>query len=132
MRVNHTILIVEEATDISLITSRIFEFQKWQVIKSSNGDEALSFLKSNSADVILMDINLPGMSGIECCKQIRKLSDKMKSTIPIIAVTANSLGYTLDEYKSNGFTDFFQKPVNFESLIERIKSIFEKNSYKRK
>lgn len=123
---NH-ILIVEESFDISLITSKIFEYQNWKVTKASTGEEALSFLKSNDADVILMDISLPGMSGLECCDKIRKLADKVKCTTPIIAVTANANNFSLSQYKERGFTDFFQKPVNFDKLIGKIKSILHKN-----
>jgi DNA-binding response OmpR family regulator len=123
---NH-ILIVEESFDISLITSKIFEYQNWKVTKASTGEEALSFLKSNDADVILMDISLPGMSGLECCNKIRKLTDKVKSITPIIAVTANANNFSLSQYKERGFTDFFQKPVNFDKLIGKIKSILHKN-----
>jgi len=123
---NH-ILIVEESFDISLITSRIFEYQNWKVTKASTGEEALSFLKSNDVDVILMDISLPGMSGLECCNEIRRLTDKVKSITPIIAVTANANNFTLSQYKERGFTDFFQKPVNFDKLIGKIKSILHKN-----
>lgn len=123
----HTIMIVEESSDISMITSRIFQYQKWQVVKASTGDEALSFLISNVVDIILMDINLPGMSGVECCEKIRHLPDRFKSSIPIIAVTGNNLNLTLNEYQSMGFTYFYQKPVDFGILIDKIKSIIEKN-----
>ena len=122
----HTIMIVEESTDISMITSRIFRYHKWQVFKASTGEEALSFLISNVVDIILMDINLPGMNGIECCEKIRHLPDKFKATIPIIAVTGNEFNFTLEEYQSKGFTYFYQKPVNFEILLNKIKSILEK------
>ena len=120
-----TIMIVEESLSISLITSKIFQYQKWQVTKASTGEEALSFLISNNVDIILMDINLPTISGIECCQRIRNLPDKIKSNTPIIALTGNELELTLEEYKNKGFTYFFQKPVDFEILISKIKSIIE-------
>ena len=120
-----TIMIVEESLSISLITSKIFQYQKWQVTKASTGEEALSFLISNNVDIILMDINLPTISGIECCQRIRNLPDKIKSNTPIIALTGNELELTLEEYKKKGFTYFFQKPVDFEILISKIKSIIE-------
>ena len=122
----HTIMIVEESTDISLITSRIFQYHKWQVVKASTGEEALSFLISNVVDIILMDVNLPGMNGIECCEKIRHLPDNFKSTIPIIAVTGNEFNFTLEEYQSRGFTYFYQKPVDFGILVNKIESIVEK------
>lgn len=126
MEIRNHILIVEESFDISLITSKIFQYQNWQVTKASTGEEALSFLNSNNVDIILMDINLPGMSGIECCDKIRHMPDKVKSVTPIIAVTANALEFDLNEYKKRGFTYFFQKPVFFDKLIDKIKSILHR------
>ena len=119
------IMIVEESLEISLITSKIFEYQKWQVTKASTGEEALSYLISNVVDVIIMDINLPTMSGFELCKKIRGLSDKLKANIPIISVTGNQENLTLQDYKLRGFSYFYQKPVDFETLINKIKTLIE-------
>jgi CheY-like chemotaxis protein len=119
------VLIVEESSEISLITSKIFQYQKWQVTRSSTAEEALSYLISNVVDIILMDINLPTISGIECCKKIRNLPDKLKANIPIIAVTGNDRNMSLEDYKREGFTHFFQKPVDFSDLMVKIKSIVE-------
>lgn len=125
MHIVPNIMIVEESPEIITITSKIFNYQKWHVTKASTAEEALSYLISNQVDLILMDINLPLMSGIDCCKKIRNLPDRMKSSIPIIAVTANSLDMTLKEYQSVGFSYFFQKPVDFETLLNKIKSMIE-------
>jgi CheY-like chemotaxis protein len=118
-------MIVEESPEISLITSKIFEYQKWQVTKASTGEEALSYLISNVVDVIIMDINLPTMSGFELCKKIRNLPDTLKANIPIISVTGNQENLTLQDYKSRGFSYFYQKPVDFGTLINKIKTLIE-------
>jgi CheY-like chemotaxis protein len=125
MHFTPNIMIVEESQDIITITSKIFGYQKWQVTKASTGEEALSYLISNVVDIILMDINLPTMSGFECCQKIRNLPDKLKSNIPIIAVTGNSHRLTLKEYQSKGFSYFFQKPVDFDVLLNKIKTMIE-------
>ena len=116
------ILIVEESYDISLLTAKIFKFQKWTSFSADTAEKALVILYKNDIDIILMDINLPGESGIECCKQIRQLNNE-KSKVPIIAVTGNHLDLTLEEYKKIGFSDFLQKPVNFDVLLERMKKL---------
>ena len=128
MNFTPNIMIVEESPEIITITSKIFGYQKWQVTKSSTGEEALSYLISNVVDLILMDIDLPTMSGLECCKKIRNLPDKLKSNIPIIAVTGNSRNMTLKEYQSAGFSYFFQKPVDFDILLNKVKSMIELKS----
>jgi len=125
MNPTYNIMIVEESPDISLITAKIFKFQKWNVIRALSSEIALELLNTNQIDIILMDINLPGISGIECCIRIRQLSDSIKSKTPIIAVTGNEHGYTLEEYKKIGFDYFLQKPVNFEVLLDRIRKILK-------
>jgi CheY-like chemotaxis protein len=118
-------MIVDESETISLITSKLFEYQHWDVTKALTGEMALEFLQKEDFDVILMDINLPGMTGIECCQLIRKMEDKRKSRTPIFAITGNDLELTEKEYKERGFNEFFQKPTNFGLLIQKLKKIFD-------
>jgi CheY-like chemotaxis protein len=73
-------------------------------------------------NVVLMDINMPGMDGIECTAAIRSLGDPKKSSVPIIAITGNARNYSMEEFKAQGFTDFLQKPLNFDILVEKVKA----------
>ena len=125
MEERNNIMIVDESETISLITSKLFEFQHWNVTKATSGEMALEFLQNEDFDAILMDINLPGMTGIECCQLIRKMEDKRKSKTPIFAVTGNDLNLTEKEYKQRGFNEFFQKPTNFQLLIDKLKDILD-------
>ncbi|MEM8896382.1 MAG: response regulator, partial [Bacteroidota bacterium] len=72
-------------------------------------------------DLILMDINMPIMDGIECTKQVRAMSDDTKSQIPIIAITGNAKNYSLSDFNKMGINDFLPKPLNFDSLVETVK-----------
>jgi len=119
------IMIVDESETISLITSKLFEYQHWDVTKALTGEMALEFLQKEDFDVILLDINLPGMTGIECCQLIRKMEDKRKSRTPIFAITGNDLELTEKQYKERGFNEFFQKPTDFGLLIQKLKKIFD-------
>lgn len=125
MKPTYKIMIVEESPDISIITSKIFQYQKWEVTRAISSEVALELLSDSQIDIILMDVNLPGISGLECCKMIRQLSDPVKSKTPIIAVTGNEHGFTLEEYMNRGFNYFLQKPVNFEVLLDRIRKILK-------
>lgn len=125
MEERNKIMIVDESETISLITSKLFEFQHWNVTKALSGEMALEFIQNENFDVILLDINLPGMTGIECCQLIRKMDDKRKSKTPIFAVTGNDLNFTEKEYKDRGFDEFFQKPTNFQLLIDKLKKILD-------
>jgi CheY-like chemotaxis protein len=125
MEERNKIMIVDESETITLITGKLFEFQHWNVTKATSGEMALEFIQNEDFDVILMDINLPGMTGIECCQLIRKIEDKRKAKTPIFAVTANDLYLSENEYKERGFNEFFQKPTNFQLLIDKLKKILD-------
>ena len=125
MEERNKIMIVDESETISIITSKLFQYQHWNVTKATSGEMALEFIQNEDFDVILLDINLPGMTGIECCQLIRKMEDRRKAKTPIFAVTGNDLNLTEKEYKERGFNEFFKKPTNFQLLIDKLKKILD-------
>jgi len=117
------VLIAEDSSVILNLTKKILEFQNCAIFSAKNGNAVLEMLKEDDFQVILMDINMPGMDGIECTGLIRKMEDPQKSGVPIIAITGNAKNYSLEEFKSQGFTDFLQKPLNFDVLVEKVKAL---------
>lgn len=117
------VLIAEDSSVILNLTKKILEFQNCEIHSAKNGQMVLDMLQNEDFNVILMDINMPGMDGIECTSIIRKLPDSKKSLIPIIAITGNAKNLTLEEFKNQGFTDFLQKPLNFDVLVEKVKAL---------
>ena len=115
-------LIAEDSSVILNLTKKILEFQNCEIQSAKNGQMVLDMLATDNFNVILMDINMPGMDGIECTQKIRQLPDVQKSKIPIVAITGNAKNYTMEEFKANGFTDFLQKPLNFDVLVEKVKA----------
>jgi signal transduction histidine kinase/CheY-like chemotaxis protein/HPt (histidine-containing phosphotransfer) domain-containing protein len=90
------------------------------VTETTNGFEVLSELRTNSSQVILMDVQMPGMSGIEAMTEIR---EKLKSDIPAIAMTANVMQHDLDRYLKAGFNDYITKPFTEKDLAEKILNV---------
>src|SRR5690606_21586458 len=115
---NKKILIVEDNKINQMITRKILE--KHQVIcdVADNGTIAIEKVKNNHFDLILMDIHMPGISGIEATIEIRKFDDN----IPIVALTAVTLDDNLDEFYLNGFTDIIPKPYKTEEFFHKINS----------
>jgi len=87
-----------------------------RVVKSAS--EALFFLNSNNADMILLDIEMPNISGFEFLDDIRKIPSY--DQVPIIIVSANNGQDFLDRAKSSSATDVLIKPVAPDTLIEKI------------
>ena len=89
-------------------------------VKASSGAEALRRITDQPLDAILMDIHMPGMSGIEAVARIRRLPGPERS-LPIIALTADVLSRHPSEYAALGFDDFVSKPILVSGLLEAIK-----------
>ncbi len=113
---NKRILIVEDNKINQMITRKILEKHKVICDIADNGTIAIEKVKNNHFDLILMDIHMPGISGIEATIEIRKFDEQ----IPIVALTAVTLDENLDEFYLNGFTDIIPKPYKTEEFFHKI------------
>ena len=89
-------------------------------VKANSGPEALERLAEQAVDVVLMDIHMPGMSGIEAIAHIRDLPSPARD-LPVIALTADVISRHPSEYAALGFNDFVSKPILVSSLLDAIK-----------
>lgn len=118
---NKKVLIAEDSSVIQNLTRKILEFQNFEIHSVKNGKEVLKSLEKEHFDIILMDINMPQMDGMACAREIRKLSDKQKSQIPIVAITGNAKNYSDQDFKDAGINEYLQKPLDFDKLVECVK-----------
>ena len=94
----------------------------------ANGVEALNALGMIPYDLVLMDIQMPGMDGYEAAKQIRSASSTvLNPTIPIIAMTAHAMKGDRERCLAAGMDDYTPKPVDPEDLLTKIKKWSRKN-----
>ncbi len=114
--VDKKVLVVEDNKINQLITRKILEKNKMICDVADNGDIAVNKAKNDSFDLILMDIHMPGISGIEATRQIREFN----TTIPIVALTAVTLDDNLDEFYNNGFNDIIPKPYKTEEFFTKL------------
>ena len=117
------VLIAEDSSVIQNLTKKILQIQNYQIFSAKNGLEVLSMLENDYYDIILMDINMPKMDGMECAEKIRALADKKKSQIPIVAITGNARNYTMEEFNKVGINEYLPKPLNFDTLVETVKNL---------
>jgi hypothetical protein len=114
------ILIAEDSSVIQNLTKKILSMQNYEIASVKNGKEVLDALQKDNFDLILMDIAMPKMDGVECTKQIRALDDTGKSKIPIIAITGNARNYTEEEFQEIGIDEYVPKPIDFDHLVELV------------
>lgn len=111
------VLLVEDNKINRLIAGKSLEILGCTFEEAINGIEAIEILKNQSFDLILMDIQMPDMDGVEATKIIRQ---EMKITTPIVALTANVFKQDLDSYIAVGMNDFIIKPFDEENFFEKV------------
>lgn len=117
------VLIAEDSSVIQNLTKKILQFQNFDIVAVKNGEQVLQTLQKEDIDIILMDINMPVMDGMECARQVRALPDAKKSGIPIVAITGNAKNYSMEDFKKAGITDYLQKPLDFDKLVSVVKEL---------
>jgi two-component system, sensor histidine kinase len=109
-------LIVDDNRINQVVTRRILEQRDFVCEVAGSGEEALNILRSQSIDVVLMDVNMPGMNGMETTREVRKFNPD----VPIIALTAVEVGEMREEILGAGMNDIINKPYNIPEFFSTI------------
>jgi len=118
-----TVLIADDEEQIRNILSIYFKKEGFKVVEAADGAEALMQTQSAKPDIIILDIMMPVLNGLEVCKQVRKISD-----IPIIMLTAKDedddriLGLEI------GADDYITKPFNTREVVARVNAVLRRSS----
>ena len=120
----YTILIIEDEPDISELIEYRLTQSGYSIIVSDNGEKGIEVTRKNSPDLILLDLMLPGINGIDVCRILK--NDKGTSDVSIIMLTA--LGQEEDIVKGleTGADDYVTKPFSFPVLEARIQSVLRR------
>ncbi|MEZ8087777.1 response regulator [Vibrio sp. 1S139] len=114
-----TIMVVDDNESLRRFTAMLLEKQGFDVVQKEDGQQALDALDIDEIDLILMDIEMPIMDGVEASRRIRS-ADKEYSSVPIIAHTGDSSPVTLEKMESSGMSDFIVKPADKNRLFDKI------------
>ncbi len=115
---NKKVLVVDDNLINREVASEILKKAGCNVQVAINGDEAIELVKKNKFDVILMDIQMPGMDGIETTTQIRKLLPNISTKI--IAMTAYAMKEDKERFLKLGMDDYLPKPIRAIKLVEKV------------
>ncbi len=120
---SHKILIVEDNELNMKLFNDLLEAHGYETITTRDGTKALDLAKVSKPDLILMDIQLPEVSGLDITRQIKAVDDL--KDIPIIAVTAFAMKGDEDKIRECGCNGYISKPISIGSFIETIKEHLE-------
>ena len=118
-----TILVVDDSRIMRNIVKNTFQALKipCQFLEAANGRDALRLLQSNHVNLVLLDWNMPELSGLDFLKKVRAMD--LYKTLPIIMVTSESAKYNVIEALKAGATDYIIKPVNEKVFVEKLSKI---------
>jgi len=114
------ILVAEDFQINQDLIRPVLEKQGIRVTMVSNGQKAVQAIRENQYDLVLMDIEMPVMDGLEATREIRKMDDPQKSSIPIAALTAHALKGDKERFLAAGMDEYITKPVQTGRLIQTI------------
>ncbi len=110
------IALVEDNADNRLLVQAILE-GAYEVTEYESGPEALAGVRAERPDLVLLDISLPGMDGVDVLRQLR--GDAALAGLPVVALTAHAMAGDRQKYLTLGFDDYVTKPIVDEAVLLR-------------
>ncbi|MCZ2257421.1 response regulator transcription factor [Sporosarcina sp. G11-34] len=121
---NERILVVDDEVGIRELIRLYLKKKKYSVLGAANGKQAIEIVRNEQIDLILLDIEMPGMTGFDVCKRIREFS-----SIPILFISCKKELADRIEGIEIGADDYITKPFDFHELKARIEAIFRRNKW---
>ena len=118
------ILVIEDESDILEVIQYNLEREGHKVIACRNGEQGLSRIRTDNPDLVILDLMLPGMDGVEVCRQVK--SDPITRAIPVIMVTAKAEESDIVLGLGIGADDYIAKPFSPKELIARVKVVLRR------
>jgi len=112
------ILIVEDNDKNLKLVRDVLQVKGYSTLEAGTAEDGLKIARERKPALILMDIQLPGMSGIEALKALRAAPATAK--IPVIAITASVMQQDRQQIMSAGFDGFIEKPINLKALLDTV------------
>lgn len=119
-----TILIIEDEPLSMKLAVDLLKLNGFNTLSCGDGNSALGILKSTAPDLILLDINLPGMSGLDVYKKIRE--NTALDGVKVIAISASAMKEDEEKIMSAGFDAFVSKPLDIKNFLAKVRELIKK------
>ncbi len=120
---NELILIVEDNEKNRKLERDVLQFHGYRIAEAETAEEGLRLAAESPPALVLMDIQLPGMSGIEALGRLR--ADPRTRSIPVIAVTASAMDQDRQKILSAGFDGYQSKPINVKEFVAAVRQMLD-------
>ena len=117
-----TVLVAEDSSDTRIMLKRAFELKGYHVVEAEDGQQALDLARRYHPNLIVVDLNMPVLDGLETIKNFRKLEGEGNYT-PIVAITAYDVYGMEEAAKENGTNAYLTNPLDLEELDRALKDL---------
>jgi DNA-binding response OmpR family regulator len=115
------ILLIDDSNTVLMMEKMILAASGYEVVVAHDGQEGVSKAATERPDLILLDVVMPKMDGIEACRRLR--AQEQTRSIPIIMVTTRSEANNVESCYRNGCNDYVNKPINNTELLAKVRSL---------
>ena len=119
------VLVVDDNEDVRDLVVHILSADGFHVFSAADGENALAILRANQIDIVLLDVMMPGVSGLDVLQEIRHGSSKAIRDLPVIMITAKSSIDDIDQALALGATSYIVKPFRGISVKEKVRTLLE-------
>jgi DNA-binding response OmpR family regulator len=119
------VLVVDDNQDVRELIVHILNADGFHVYAAVDGENALAILNSNPVDLVLLDVMMPGMSGLDVLKEIRTGSNKKIREVPVMMITAMSSTDDVDQALAIGANSYVVKPFRGTTIREKVRKILD-------
>ena len=114
------ILVVEDNPKNLKLVRDVLQFSGYEVVEASTGEDSVRLAGETRPDLILMDLQLPGIDGAEALQRIRACGGSGAPPVPVLAVTAFAMDQDKRRASSSGFDGYVEKPINVRGLLQQV------------
>jgi len=121
------ILIVEDNDKNLKLVRDVLQVKGYATVEAGNAEDGIALARARKPDLVLMDIQLPGMSGIDAIGVLR--ADPATAGIPVVAVTASVMPQDRNKITEAGFDAYVGKPINLKEFLDTVRTMLERRSH---
>lgn len=121
----YRLLVVDDGATNRMVARLLLKDEGHAVVEAASGQEALEIMAETRFDAVLMDVHMPGLSGLETLARIRSGKAEWSKT-PVVALTADAMANDRDRYLAHGMDGYAVKPINMPSLLSEVASVVER------
>ena len=120
---NALILLVEDNDKNRKLVRDVLTYKGYQIVEAETGEDGVRLARERRPHLVLMDIQLPGIDGIEALRRLR--ADAATRTIPVIAVTASAMTHDRQKIMAAGFDGYQSKPIRVREFVDAVRQALE-------